>query len=101
MNMPVLLSIAWVFAATGVAMLPMRLQFPPGIVLLVAAPVLIIWLGVDYGWLASLGALAAFLSMFRKPLRYYWRKWRGFEVSVPVISPATSPSEPPSPEGPQ
>jgi len=77
MSMSVYAAIAWVFAATGVAMLPMPRQFPPGIVLLIAAPALIIWLGLDFGWLVGIGALAAFLSMFRNPIRYYWRKWSG------------------------
>ena len=79
MSPSVIAAIVWVFAASGVAMLPMRRQFPPGIVLLIAAPVLIIWLGLDYGWIASAGAMAAFVSMFRNPIRYYWRKWRGHE----------------------
>lgn len=80
MSFPVLFAVLWVFAATGVAMLPMRRQFPPGLLLLIAAPVLIFWLGYEYGWIASLGALAAFVSMFRNPIRYYWRKWRGQET---------------------
>ena len=80
MSTSLLLAALWVLAATGVAMLPMRHQFPPGVLLLAAAPVLIIWLGYDFGWIASLGALAAFVSMFRNPLRYYWRKWRGLET---------------------
>ena len=79
MSLSVIAAVAWVFAATGVAMLPMRRQFPPGILLLIAAPMLIVWLGYDYGWIAAAGALAAFVSMFRKPIRYYWRKWRGIE----------------------
>jgi hypothetical protein len=82
MSLSVLFAVIWVFAATGVAMLPMRRQFPPGVVLLAAAPVLIIWLGLDFGWIASAGALAAFVSMFRNPLRFYWRKWRGLDVDA-------------------
>ncbi|WP_170381738.1 DUF2484 family protein [Ruegeria atlantica] len=70
----------WVVASTIVAMLPMRLQFPPGIVLFASAPVLIIWLGFDYGWFFSVLALAGFVSMFRNPIRYYWRRWTGREV---------------------
>ncbi len=79
MSWSVIAAVIWVFAATGVAMLPMRRQFPPGFALLIAAPLVIIWLGLDFGWLVSLGALAAFISMFRNPIRYYWRKWRGIE----------------------
>ncbi|WP_170568905.1 DUF2484 family protein [Ruegeria atlantica] len=70
----------WVVASTIVAMLPMRLQFPPGIVLFASAPVLIIWLGFDYGWFFSVLALAGFASRFRNPIRYYWRRWTGREV---------------------
>lgn len=70
----------WVVAATVVAMLPMRLQFPPGIVLLISAPALIVWLGHDYGWFLSVLAFAAFASMFRKPIRFYWRRWAVREV---------------------
>lgn len=83
MTLSAALAVLWVFAATAVAMLPMRLQFRPGMVLLVAAPVLIIWLGLDFGWLVGIGALAAFLSMFRNPIRYYWRKWSGRETAPP------------------
>jgi hypothetical protein len=78
-----MLSVAWVFAATAVAFLPMRLQYVPGVALLIAAPVLIVWLGLDIGWIAAVGASAAFVSMFRRPLRYFWRKWRGLETEVP------------------
>jgi len=81
MTLSAILAVAWVFAATGVAMLPMRLQFPPGIVLIIAAPLLIIWLGLDFGWLISAAALAAFISMFRNPIRFYWRKWRRSETT--------------------
>lgn len=67
----------WALVATVVAFLPMRWQYPPGIVLLIAAPVIIVMLGLEHGWLASLGGACAFISMFRKPLLYYWHKWRG------------------------
>ncbi len=70
----------WVVASTIVAMLPMRLQFPPGVVLFVLAPALIVWLGHDYGWVFGLLASAAFVSMFRNPIRFYWRRWTGAEV---------------------
>jgi len=83
MSWSVIAAVAWVFVATGVAMLPMRRQFAPGVVLLIAAPLLIIWLGYDFGWLVSAGALVAFISMFRNPLRFLWRKWRGLETDFP------------------
>ncbi len=62
-------------------MLPMRLQFPPGLVLFVSAPALILWLSYDYGWFIGVLAIAGFASMYRNPIRYYWRKWTGREVS--------------------
>jgi hypothetical protein len=39
-----------VFVATATALLPMRWQFALGITLLLLAPVVIIWLGFDFGW---------------------------------------------------
>ena len=67
----------WVFAATIVARLPRRRQFVPGVVLLAAAPFVIAWVGWVYGWVAGLLALAGFVSMFRNPLRYFYKKFRG------------------------
>lgn len=69
MNALVLGSV-WVVAATVVALLPMRFQILPGLALLLAAPLLIWRIGVEFGWLPALLGLAAFVSMFRKPLRY-------------------------------
>lgn len=83
MSLSIVLAAGWVIAATAVAMLPMRRQFAPGMILLIAAPFLIGYLGYQYGWLVGVGALAAFVSMFRNPLRYYWRKWRGLETEIP------------------
>ncbi|NIZ59562.1 UDP-N-acetylmuramate--alanine ligase [Sedimentitalea sp. CY04] len=77
MSVSVICAIVWVFAATFVAFLPMRWQFPPGLCLLVAAPVIIVMLGLQHGWLPALGGVAAFVSMFRRPLVHYWRKWKG------------------------
>jgi hypothetical protein len=83
MSLPVLLSILWVFAATITALLPMRRQYVPGITLLIAAPILIGWLGVVRGWGWTVLALAAFASMFRNPLRYLWARARGQNPQVP------------------
>ena len=83
MSLAVTLAICWVVASTLVAFLPMRLQYVPGFALLVAAPLLIAFIAVQHGLLAGLGALAAFISMFRNPLRYFWRKWRGLETEGP------------------
>ncbi|MGR3615369.1 MAG: DUF2484 family protein [Paracoccaceae bacterium] len=77
MSYSILFAAIWVLLATGVAMLPMRRQYVPGVALLVAAPMLIIWLGFEQGWIIALAATFGFLSMFRNPLRYFWKKWRG------------------------
>jgi hypothetical protein len=70
MTLSLILGCLWVLASTVTAMLPMRLQYPPGIALLLAAPVLLVWIGYDHGaWAAGLGALAL-ASLFRNPLRY-------------------------------
>jgi hypothetical protein len=60
----------WVLAAAGVAMLPMPRQMAPGLVLL-------IWIGMAQGWIWLAFGLFAFLSMFRKPLRYFARRAMG------------------------
>lgn len=77
------LSILWVFAAVTVAMLPLRLQYVPGIGLLIAAPVLIGAIGVLHSWLLALAAFAAFVSMFRNPLRYIAARMRGAKPELP------------------
>jgi hypothetical protein len=82
MSLSFILASLWVLAATVVAMLPMRRQYVPGSLLMAAAPVLIGFIGVQYGWIAAALALAGFISMFRNPLRFFWRKWRGLEVEV-------------------
>ena len=55
----------------------MRRQYAPGMVLLVAAPLLIGAIGHAYGWIFAVVALMAFLSMFRRPLMYFARKGLG------------------------
>ena len=73
----------WVLFSAIVAMLPMRYQYPPGIVLLLAAPVLLGWIAWDHGgWLFAAG-LFAFVSMFRNPLIYLYRRARR-RPEVPV-----------------
>lgn len=77
MSLAVVFCALWVLAATVVAFLPMRTQYVPGLVLLILAPVLIVWLGLVHGWIFGLVALGGFVSMFRNPLRYFWRRFRG------------------------
>lgn len=75
--------ITWVFASVACAMLPMRRQYVPGVILLIAAPFLIVWIGVQVHPLAAIAAAAAFVSMFRNPLRYVLARLRGEEPELP------------------
>ncbi|MEM9638944.1 MAG: DUF2484 family protein [Pseudomonadota bacterium] len=74
---------SWVIASAIVAMLPMRYQYVPGVALLIAAPFLILWVGVSVAWWAALLALFAFVSMFRNPLRYFLARARGERPEIP------------------
>lgn len=77
------LCVIWVFASVAVAMLPIRHQYFPGIALLLAAPVLIFLIGKQMGWIYALLALAAFVSMFRNPLRFIYAKLCGQNPELP------------------
>lgn len=77
MSLSLTLAILWVFASTIVAFLPMERQYRPGLLLLVAAPLLIVALGRDFGWIAGMAAMAGFVSMYRNPLKYLWAKVMG------------------------
>lgn len=79
----VLLCIGWVFASAVVAMLPMRRQYVPGVALLIAAPVLIVMVALEIGWIYAALATFAFVSMFRNPLKYLWAKARGQNPTLP------------------
>ena len=73
----------WVVLSACVAMLPMRHQYVPGVALLIAAPILIGWIGIEHGFLYGLIGLLAFLSMFRNPLKYFAKKALGKTESRP------------------
>lgn len=83
MTPSLLISCLWVIAATITAFLPMWRQYVPGITLLILAPVLIVWLGLDYGWWLSVLAALAFVSMFRNPLKYFYARAKGERPKVP------------------
>ncbi len=68
MSLVLILSCLWVVATSIVAFLPMRLQFLPGLALLLVAPVLITWIGLAHGWIWTGFAVFALASMFRRPL---------------------------------
>lgn len=73
----------WVLASAAVAMLPMRRQYVPGVMLMMAAPVLIWAMATTFGWLLGAVALCAFLSMFRNPLIYMARRAMGQTPEIP------------------
>ena len=84
MSAVVIAGAVWVLLASPVAMLPLRMQYIPGVILLLAAPPLIVWFGLSHGVLAALAALAGFVSMFRNPLRYLWKRARGERPEIPT-----------------
>lgn len=75
--------IAWVLAATATALLPRRRQYVPGVALLIAAPLLLGWIGVVHGVFTFALCLIAFLSMFRKPLIYLGHRATGRATTLP------------------
>lgn len=77
MSASVAIAVFWAIASTIVAFLPMRRQYLPGGTLMLTAPLVILFLGYQHGWLWLVPAGLAFVSMYRNPLRYFWRKWRG------------------------
>lgn len=79
----VVLCSLWVLASAVVAMLPMKRQYLPGVILLLAAPVLILLLGLRFGWVVALLAALAFVSMYRNPLRFLWARLCGKTPEVP------------------
>jgi signal transduction histidine kinase len=83
MSTSLFLGALWVIASAIVAMLPMRAQMVPGLALLVAAPVLLIWIGSVHGWVWLALGLFAFFSMFRNPLRYFARRSLGRPAPLP------------------
>jgi hypothetical protein len=76
-------AVIWVLAGTACAMLPVRRQMVPGLALLLAAPLLIAWIGRDHGWLAAVPAALAFVSMFRNPLRHLANRALGRPAALP------------------
>lgn len=83
MSVTLIFGCLWVLASAIVALLPMRRQYVPGVALLIAAPVLLAWIAMTHGmWIFAVG-LFAFVSMFRNPLIYVFRRARGEQPEVP------------------
>jgi len=73
----------WVLAASATALLPLRRQMWPGLVLLLSAPVLLVWIGRVHGVWPVVLALGAFVSLFRRPLWYLARRAMGQKLPPP------------------
>lgn len=73
----------WVIGGAVTAFLPMRRQMIPGSVLILSAPVLLVWIGMAQGWPWAVAGLLAFGSMFRNPLIYLYKRARGIAVELP------------------
>ena len=78
MSGPAFAACLWVIAAAATALLPMRAQMLPGLALLIAAPGLVVWIGAVHGWLWTVPAVLAFVSMFRRPLAYLLHRLTGW-----------------------
>jgi len=83
MSTPFFVACLWVLASSGVAMLPMKRQYIPGLALMISAPLLILWIAISVSPWIALAALAAFVSMYRNPLRYFWSRLRGEQPDLP------------------
>jgi hypothetical protein len=73
----------WVIAGAATALLPMPRQQWPGGILFFSAPVLLIWIGNEHGWIWAAFGLFAFVSMFRRFLGYVARKAVGLPAELP------------------
>lgn len=76
MSLALILACLWVLASALVAMLPYRMQFPPGIALLVLAFPMVGFVGYSHGWIWAAIIVFAVLSMYRNPLRYFLNRAR-------------------------
>ncbi|WP_417257689.1 DUF2484 family protein [Celeribacter sp.] len=63
----------WALATMALAPLPLRHQKRFGLVSLLTLPVILIWLGRDYGAVPVLICSFAAMSLFRKPLAALYR----------------------------
>ncbi len=100
MSPPLVLGALWVIAAAVTAALPLYYQRYPGLPLLAAAPILLVWIGMTHGMIWIAIGLFAFLSMFRRPLNYLTRRALG--LPLPPIPPELQPGyRPPGRGGPQ
>jgi hypothetical protein len=77
MSPALILACLWVLASAITAMLPYKMQFPPGIALLILSVPLLIYIGLSHGFVWVGLFLLAVASMFRNPLIYFIKRLRG------------------------
>ena len=63
-----------IFVSAACAMLPVRYQYVPAVILLIAAPILILLIGIQVSAWVAIAAIVASISMFRNSLQYLWAK---------------------------
>lgn len=80
MTISLTLACVWVVAAAIVAFLPMRMQYVPGLTLLVLAVPLLVYIGIQHSFWVVLLVVMGLVSMFRRPLwflgRHLWGRLR-------------------------
>jgi len=62
---------------------PIRYQYVPAVILSIAAPILILLIGIQVSAWIAIAAIVASILMFRNPLRYLWAKIRGQNLQRP------------------
>ncbi|MBA4324746.1 MAG: UDP-N-acetylmuramate--alanine ligase [Rhodobacter sp.] len=80
---PLFFGCLWIVLAAVVAMLPMRRQMVPGLILLIIAPFLLTWIAWFHGWGWAVAGIIGFASMFRNPLIYFARRALGKPAPLP------------------
>lgn len=77
MSLALTLACLWAVLSAFVAMMPMRFQWPLGFPLLVASVPMVGFVGYTHGWIWTALIVAAVVSMYRNPLRYFINRARG------------------------
>lgn len=73
----------WVLGGAATALLPMDRQQWPGGFLFFSAPLLIVWIGWQNGWIWTVLGLFAFVSMFRRFMSYLAKRALGLPAELP------------------
>ena len=78
-----LLGFVWIVLVSIVALMPFPQHKPYALAMLLLFPVLLILIGIEWGWLFAAAFFIAALSIYRYPARYLarhlWRRIGGRE----------------------